>query len=56
MSDKEIFEDTDLQKDQQEVEAQEEQEEDGYEDVCYICRRPESKAGKIRSAEDEYDA
>ncbi len=47
MSDKEIFEDTDLQKDQQEVEAQEEQEEDGYEDVCYICRRPESKAGKM---------
>ena len=47
MSDKEIFEDTDLQKDQQDVEAQAEHEEDGYEDICYICRRPESKAGKM---------
>ena len=22
-------------------------EKDGYEDICYICRRPESKAGKM---------
>ena len=21
--------------------------EDGYEDICFICRRPESKAGKM---------
>ena len=27
---------------------------DGYEDVCYICRRPESVAGKmIHSREDD---
>ena len=25
----------------------EENEEDGYEDICYICRRPESRAGKM---------
>lgn len=25
----------------------EEDEDDGYEDICYICRRPESKAGKM---------
>ena len=24
-----------------------EEDDDGYEDICYICRRPESKAGKM---------
>ena len=47
MSKKEIFEDTDFHKEEQDLEAQEEQEDDGYEDICYICHRPESKAGKM---------
>ncbi|MEY8391684.1 ATP-dependent Clp protease ATP-binding subunit ClpX [Lachnospiraceae bacterium] len=46
MSKKEIFEDTDFQKEEQNLQAQEEQD-DGYEDICYICHRPESKAGKM---------
>ncbi len=29
------------------TEAQEEKQESEYEDVCFICRRPESKAGKM---------
>jgi len=47
MSDKERFEDTDLQNGRQDIESQDEHGDDGYEDICYICRRPESKAGKM---------
>lgn len=47
MSDKERFEDTDLQNGGQDIESQDEHGDDGYEDICYICRRPESKAGKM---------
>ena len=44
MSDKEKFEDTDLW---EETGDKEEHQEEGFEDICYICRRPESKAGKM---------
>ena len=27
-----------------------------YEDVCYICRRPESKAGRMFRQDDTYPA
>ena len=47
MSDKERFDDTDFREVIEGLEAQEEYEDDGYEDTCYICRRPESKAGKM---------
>ena len=47
MSDKERFDDTDFREIIEGLEAQEEYEDDGYEDTCYICRRPESKAGKM---------
>ena len=47
MSDKERFEDTDLQNGGQDIESQDEHGDDGYEDICYICRRQESKAGKM---------
>lgn len=29
-------------------------EKDGYEDICYICRRPESKAGKMDKNPKQY--
>ena len=41
MSDIDKYEDAELQ------EGQQERQEDEYEDICYICRRPESKAGKM---------
>ncbi|MCI8494204.1 MAG: ATP-dependent Clp protease ATP-binding subunit ClpX [Lachnospiraceae bacterium] len=44
MSDKEKFEDTDFR---EETGDKEEHQEEGFEDICYICRRPESKAGKM---------
>ncbi len=44
MSDKEKFEDTDFW---EETGDKEEHQEEGFEDICYICRRPESKAGKM---------
>lgn len=47
MSDKERFDDTDFREVIEGLQAQEEYEDDGYEDTCYICRRPESKAGKM---------
>ncbi len=47
MSDKERFDDTDFREVIEGLEAQEAYEDDGYEDTCYICRRPESKAGKM---------
>lgn len=47
MSDKERFDDTDFREVIEGLEAQEDYEDDGYEDTCYICRRPESKAGKM---------
>ena len=50
MSDKEKFEDIEEAGDREEVDdvkSPEDAKQDGYEDVCYICRRPESKAGKM---------
>lgn len=50
MSDKEKFEDIEAAGDKEEtddVKTSEDTEQDGYEDVCYICHRPESKAGKM---------
>ena len=50
MSDKEKFEDIEAAGDREEtddVKPSEDTEQDGYEDVCYICHRPESKAGKM---------
>lgn len=50
MSDKEKFEDIEEAGDREEVDdvkSSEDAKQDGYEDVCYICRRPESKAGKM---------
>ncbi len=47
MSDKEKFDDTDFREVIQDLEVNQEDREDGYEDICYICRRPESKAGKM---------
>ncbi len=41
MSDIDKYEDAELQEGQQERQG------DEYEDICYICRRPESKAGKM---------
>ena len=36
-----------LDKEKEEVPANKEEDEKEYEDVCFICRRPESKAGKM---------
>lgn len=36
-----------VRRDKPELEAQEEKKESDYEDVCFICRRPESKTGKM---------
>ena len=44
MSEKELLSDTEKAED---AEGGAQQEKDEYEDVCYICRRPESKAGKM---------
>ncbi len=48
----EIFDDKDELKDEQELQVQEDEKqeqdkEDAYEDVCFVCRRPESKTGKM---------
>lgn len=53
MSDKERFDDTDFREVvEEETETEEsvvekKDDNDDYEDICYICRRPESKAGKM---------
>lgn len=57
MSDKERFDDTDFREvveEEQETEenvvenvVEKKDDNDDYEDICYICRRPESKAGKM---------
>ena len=39
--------DKDLEQEIIEKEETESEDKDGYEDICYICRRPESKAGKM---------
>lgn len=48
MDDKEKFDDTELDTSVSEQEAEVQKDDDNdYEDICYICRRPESKAGKM---------
>lgn len=51
MDDKERFDDTELQEtvseEETEVEEKQNKDENDYEDICYICRRPESRAGKM---------
>ena len=42
-----LIEDVEEEKKDTEAEKQTEEKEDEYEDVCFVCRRPESKAGKM---------
>lgn len=50
MSDKEKFDDKETVSDKEELD---DTRQDGYEDVCYICRRPESKASKMIHISDD---
>ena len=45
--DKEFNKDTEVEQDQVMETAKEEHQEEEYDDVCFVCHRPSSKAGKM---------
>ena len=44
---KELTEQTDAQVQETEDPSEKKEREDEYEKICFLCRRPESKAGKM---------